>query len=201
MAHTLTGAQPPRAGNRDPLMAPHNCYRTAPEPGDDRLDPDPGRWLTIACPDDDSWRALATELGGDLDIADLAADPRFADADARKANEDELDDLIAGWAAGRDRGRLTERLQGVGVAAYPSMSPQELLADEHLDARGFFERFDHPEVGTRTHTGLAWRSATGPDRMPRRAPLIGEHTEEILGRLLGLTAAEVDELRRSGAIG
>ena len=200
MAQTLTGTAPDRMGNRDPLMAPHNCYRAASEPGDDELDPDPGRWLSIACPDDTSWRALAEIVGPDVGRPDLVEDPRFCSAADRKANEDQLDRLLSQWVADRDRWELTERLQAVGVAAHPSLSPLELLVDEHLEARGLFERFDHPEVGPRTHTGLAWRSETSPPGMPRRAPLLGEHTDQVLASLLGLSADEIDELRTSGVV-
>ena len=200
MAHALTGRSPERQGNRDPSMAPHNCYRAAPEPGDEELDPDPGRWLSIACADDRQWRALATELAADLGRPELADDPRFARAADRKANEEALDALVAGWVAERDRWALTERLQAVGVPAHPSLSPLELLADPHLEARGLFERFDHPEVGRRTHTGLGWRSASSPPGMPRRAPLLGEHTEEVLGGLLGRSPAEIDALRAAGIV-
>jgi benzylsuccinate CoA-transferase BbsF subunit len=200
MAQSLTGSAPERMGNRDPLMAPHNCYRCAPDPGDGALDPDPGRWLSIACPDDRSWRALASVVGPDIDRRDLADDPRFANERDRKANEDELDRLLGDWAATRDRWELTERLQAVGVAAHPSLSPLELLADDHLEARGLFERFDHPEVGRRTHTGLAWCSATSPAGMPRRAPLIGEHSDEVLTSLLGLSTEEIATLRATGVV-
>ncbi|MEL6981109.1 MAG: CoA transferase [Actinomycetota bacterium] len=210
MAHELAGEPPARMGNRDPLMAPHNCYRTAPEPGDDEFDPDPGRWLSIACATDHEWQALAAVISSDLGDAALAdaglgdaglvEDPRFATAADRKANEDALDNIVAGWAETRDRWELTERLQAVGVAAHPSLSPLELLADSHLEARGLFERFDHPEVGRRTHTGLAWRSVTSPHGMVRRAPLIGEHTDQILGDVLGRSAAEIADLRASGVV-
>lgn len=200
MAKTLAGQPPEPMGNRDPLMAPHNCYRTAPEPGDDELDPDPGRWLSIACASDDEWQALAAIIDTDTGGPSLVEDPRFASRADRKANEDALDALIAGWAASRDRWQLTERLQTVGVAAHPSLSPLELLADPHLEERGLFERFDHPEVGRRTHTGLAWRSATSPHGMARRAPLIGEHTDEVLGRLLGRSESQIADLRASGVV-
>ncbi len=200
MANELTGTQPDRMGNRDPLSAPHNCYRTAPEPGDDQLDPDPGRWLSIACTNDGDWRSLATIVSADLGLDGLVDDPRFATGPGRKANEDELDAILERWTADRDRWELTERLQAVGVAAHPSLSPLELLADPHLEARGLFERFDHPEVGRRTHTGLAWRSATSPHGMPRRAPLIGEHTDDVLGGLLGRTASEIAALRAAGVV-
>lgn len=200
MAQALAGRPPERMGNRDPLMAPHNCYRTAPEPGDDELDPDPGRWLSIACANDDEWQALARVAGPDIDRPDLGHDPRFTTERDRKANEDALDAVIAGWVATRDRWELTERLQAAGVAAHPSLSPLELLADDHLEDRGLFERFDHPEVGRRTHTGLAWRSATSPAGMPRRAPLIGEHTDEVLTSLLGLSTEDIATLRATGVV-
>ncbi len=200
MAHAIGAEVPSRLGNHDPLMAPHNCYRTAPEPGDDQLDPDPGRWLSIACPDDASWRALATIVGADRADPRLADDPRFATATDRKANEDALDELLAAWASSRDRWELTRRLQAAGVAAHPSLSPLELLADDHLEARGLFERFDHPEVGRQTHTGLAWRSTTSANGMPRRAPLIGEHTDQVLTSVLGLSTAEIADLRASGVV-
>jgi len=200
MANELTGVQPDRMGNRDPVSAPHNCYRTAAEPGDEDLDPDPGRWLSIACADDTDWQSLAAIISADLGLDGLVDDPRFATASDRKTNEDELDAIIERWTTDRDRWALTERLQAIGIAAHPSLSPQELLADPHLEARGLFERFDHPEVGRRTHTGLAWRSATSPHGMPRRAPLIGEHTDEVLGGLLGRTESEIAALRASGVV-
>ncbi len=200
MSSELTGAQPDRMGNRDPVSAPHNCYRTAAEPGDEELDPDPGRWLSIACTGDVEWRSLAAVVSADLGLDGLVDDPRFATEADRKANEDELDAILERWTADRDRWELTERLQAAGVAAHPSLSPLELLADPHLESRGLFERFDHPEVGRRTHTGLAWRSATSPHGMPRRAPLIGEHTDEVLGGLLGRSVSEIAALRASGVV-
>ncbi|MDG2114827.1 MAG: CoA transferase, partial [Actinomycetota bacterium] len=76
MQWALTGRQPERMGNHDPLMAPHSLYRCA---GDDR-------WAAIACATDEEWRALAAVIGGDL-----VDDQRFVTAVERKANEAELD--------------------------------------------------------------------------------------------------------------
>ncbi|MEL7156717.1 MAG: CoA transferase, partial [Actinomycetota bacterium] len=59
MAHELTEEPPRRMGNRDPLLAPHNCYRTADEGPSPADEPDPGRWIAIACGDDEQWRQLA----------------------------------------------------------------------------------------------------------------------------------------------
>ena len=185
MHQALQGRQPERMGNRDPLMAPHNVYRCT---GDDH-------WVTIACATDDEWRALATIIE-----PALAADPRFATAPARKIHEDALDAVVGEWCAGRDRWDVTRCLQSAGVAAFPSLSPADLDVDPQLAARGFIERLDHPAVGRRGHTGVPWLLDTGPNGVMGPAPLMGQHTEEILARVLGYDQARIDTLRRAGAL-
>ncbi|MEM7323672.1 MAG: CoA transferase [Actinomycetota bacterium] len=199
MAHAMTGSQPARSGNRDPLMAPHGCYRTGhlftEKSGATGAtdEPDPGLWVTIACTDDAQWRLLAAEM----DSA-LVTDARFSDLAARKANEDELDRLVGEWVSGQDRWDLTERLQALGIAAFPSLSTQDLLVDPHLIERGFFVELRHHEVGVRKHTGMPWISATASNEVTRPAPLIGQHTGQVLGELLGFTDPQLAELRKRG---
>ncbi len=165
MTHQMTGEVPDRMGNHDPLMAPHNCYRSA---GDDE-------WISIACPDDAAWKRLAEVID-----PQLAADPRFSSAADRKRNEAELDVLVGQWCGAQNNHEATAKLQAYGVAAFSSMSPQDLLVDSHLESRGFFERLEHPEVGRRTHAGVPWISTTGPNGVLSAAPVIGQHTSEIL---------------------
>jgi crotonobetainyl-CoA:carnitine CoA-transferase CaiB-like acyl-CoA transferase len=196
MPHALGQGPLGRIGNRDPLWAPHGCYRCA----DDRDPPrDAGAWVTIACTDEADWRALCEVAAADG--VDLADDARFADVAARKADEDALDAIIGGWTASRDRWQLTRRLQAAGVAAFPSLSPQDLAADPHLAARGFLEQLDHPEAGRRMHAGIPWRLAAGPNGVRAPAPLLGQHTDEVLGDVLGLGDEERDRLRADGIIG
>ncbi len=193
MAHAM-GAKPlERMGNRDPHLAPHGCYRCGPDPSDPDGDLEAGYWVTIACVTDEDWVSVAAEI----DPA-LTDDPRFATAADRKRNEDALDDLVTGWTAGLDRWTVTDRLQARGVAAFPSMSPQDLLADEHLWARGLFERLDHAEVGRRIHVGVPWRMQRSPNGVPAPAPLLGQHTDAVLGTLLGRTPDEIQQLRDRG---
>jgi benzylsuccinate CoA-transferase BbsF subunit len=186
MAHALGNGQPPRMGNRDPLLAPHGCYRCS---GDDT-------WLAIECPDDQTWRSLA-----DLIEPGLAGDPRFATASDRKANEDTLDEVMAGWCDGRDQWELTTLLQAAGVPAHPSQSPALLVVDEQLNHQGLFERLEHPAVGKRTHTGIPWRLTNSRNGVPRPAPTLGQHTEEVLTEVLGLDATGLAELKAAGGIG
>lgn len=166
MNHALGGPAVAPAGNRDPWHAPHGCYRCA---GDDE-------WVSIACISDQGWKALAAMID-----PTLPTDARFATAADRKMNEDQLDALVEAWTSTRQKWTVTEELQAVGVAAYPTLDCQEVEANEQLDAQGFFVRYDHPEVGVRTHTGVPWRMVNSPDTVAGRAPLLGEHTAEVLG--------------------
>ncbi|MDH3684096.1 MAG: CoA transferase [Acidimicrobiia bacterium] len=186
MAHALAHEQPPRMGNHDPAMAPHACYRCA---GDDT-------WLAIECPDDETWQTLAA-----LVDPTLADDPRFATAADRKRCEAELDALLATWCEGRDQWVLTHQLQQAGVPAHPSQSPALLEVDPQLEHMGLFERLDHPAVGRRGHTGIPWRLRYRPDRVPRPAPLLGQHTTEVLAEVLGLDDVAIADLQHKGGIG
>lgn len=184
MEWELTGEQPEPKGNRDPLMSPHNLYRCA---GDDN-------WVAICSADNREWSALADVVGID------PADARFATAPDRKANEAELDQLVADWTAGQDQWDVTATLQGVGVPAYPSLSPRSLEVNPHLAARGFFERLDHPVVGRMTHTGIPWLLTDGTNGVQAPAPTLGQHTSEVLSEVLGLSNAEIAALEAAGAL-
>jgi crotonobetainyl-CoA:carnitine CoA-transferase CaiB-like acyl-CoA transferase len=181
MEFVMNGRQPARRGNRDSSMSPHGCFRAAGE--DD--------WVTIACTTEREWQALCAAMGR----PDLAADPRFATASDRRANEDDLEREITAWTSGRDRWEITRLLQAVGVAAFPSLSSRDLESDPQLNERGFFTRLAHPEVGVRTHAGIPWRFADTPNGVRSPAPCIGEHTDEVLRDLLGLAPDEIARLR------
>jgi len=180
MSLALSGGQPERMANRDPLMCPHNIY---PASGADE-------WVTIACASEAEWRALC-----DVVEPALAADPRFASRASRKQNEDALDAELAGWTSSRTRWAVTRALQAVGVAAFPCMTPQDLVEDEHLQARGLFENLDHPQVGPRVHAGIPWRLSNGPNGVRAPAPLLGADTDSVLGKVLGYSPEKIQQLR------
>jgi crotonobetainyl-CoA:carnitine CoA-transferase CaiB-like acyl-CoA transferase len=70
----------------------------------------------------------------------------------------------------------------------------DVLADEHLAARGFWRRLDHPVMGSFTQAAAPFATAGGRTGPERAAPLLGEHTRELAHDLLGLDDAEIDEL-------
>ncbi|MGA2409993.1 MAG: CoA transferase [Candidatus Binataceae bacterium] len=176
--------EPERKGNRDILMAPHNCYKAA---GDDET------WVAIAAGNEEEWRAFCGAMGK----PELASDPHFATNTLRKQNEDALDAIITDWTKDRDRWEITRLLQGVGVAAFPSMSNKDLAEDPHLHERGFLVQLEHPEVGKRIHAGIPWRMSDTPCAIKGAAPLRGADTEDVLKTFLGYTRDRIEQSRKA----
>lgn len=206
VGYGLTGRQPAPQGNRHPLHAPHGVY-PARAPGELRHDNAPGAalaqpaarepWIAIACETDAQFAALCAAMGR----PELARDPRFADAAARHAHQDELDALIASWTAGQDKIELFHRLQAAGVPCGPVLNPAEVFFDPHLRARGFFEWVTHPEAGTWDMEGPIYRLSRTPAHIRINAPCFGEHNGWVLQHLLGLPEDEEHELAATGIIG
>jgi benzylsuccinate CoA-transferase BbsF subunit len=181
MEYAMSGTQPPRAGNRDPYMAPHGVFRCR---GEDR-------WVSIAVRNDEEWRRMCTVMGR----AGLATDPRFAVLAARKENEDALEQVVTEWTQERSADEVTQSLQQAGIAAYPSLDGRDMLANPHVAARGFFVELEHPEVGKRRHLGIPWKMSRTPCAIRRPAPCLGQDTDYVLGDVLGLSREEISSLR------
>lgn len=181
MEYTMNGVESPRVGNRDPWMAPHDCYRCA---GEDE-------WVSIVCGSDEEWQALCRTIGQ----PQLATDARFRTARDRKANENALDQILTEWTTSRDKWDVTRALQAAGVAAFPSMSSKDLAEDEHLNARRFFAKLPHAEIGERLHTGIPWLLTNAPNGVRSSAPLLGEHTDAIMRDVMGYTDGQIAKLK------
>ena len=184
MAKMMRGEQPPRDENRDPVLAPYGVFRCA---GEDN-------WISICVRDENEWRNLCAAMKQEA----LTTDSRFVTAAARKHNEDELDQIITAWTRNFDFLELEASLQRAGVAAAAVVSAQDVAADQHLEARGFFARLKHPEVGVYTHAGTPWHFSATPVSVRRPAPQLGEATEYVIKELLGYSTAEYQKLVSEG---
>lgn len=182
MDYAMNKTQPERDGNHDRWMAPHGCFKC-------RGDAD--KWVTIVCGSDAEWQALCRAIAQ----PELATDKRFANATARKANEDALEGILTAWTVQRDRWEVTEVLQTAGVAAFPSMSNKDLATDRHLAARGYLVQKEHPEFDKRIHAGIPWHMSGTPCEVRAAAPQRGQHTDEVLCELLGISETEMRRLR------
>ena len=165
----MNGAPPPRDGNRHPQMAPHGVFRSG---GSDR-------WVSIAVGTDAEWQALCSVMGA----AELAADPRFATVAERKRNEDALDERVTRWTTKLSAEEATERLQAAGVAAFSTMTNQDLAEDPHLNARGFFVSFTPPGGAPLRGPGAPYLFSRTPWELRRPAPRLGEHTGEVMAEI------------------
>jgi crotonobetainyl-CoA:carnitine CoA-transferase CaiB-like acyl-CoA transferase len=184
LALQVEGREPARGGSRSAWMSPHGVF---PAAGDDQ-------WVAVAVEDDERFARLAEAIGQ----VQLAGHPRFRSLQARKAHEDELDGILAGWTQTHSKHEAADILQAAGVAAWPVMLIDEIVADESL--RGFFVEAEHPEAGRRILPGPPWRASLSPMRTERPAPLLGQHTVEVLSSVLGMPPEEIARLEAAGVL-
>jgi benzylsuccinate CoA-transferase BbsF subunit len=166
-------------------MVPHNIYAVAGE--DD--------WIAVACRNDGDWHALATCLG-----TEWANDPDLATLAGRQAREQTIDIGLAAWCRARSRADAVAAIQSAGVPCEPVLRPSERIDDDPRTAAwGLWPVVEHPVIGKVRVEGLPihldndW-SITAP------APMLGQHNNVVLSDLLGLTEAEIEQLRADAVI-
>lgn len=107
---------------------------------------------------------------------------------------------VRAWAASRTREEILSRARVQGVPAGPVQDVAEVLHDPQLAARGFFRHLSHPHTGDLPVYGPIWRMNGTPAEVSRSAPLLGEANTYVLGELLGLTTAEMEQLVEDGVL-
>ena len=175
-----------RRGNRDDGMAPHGVFPCA---GADQ-------WVTIAVANDDEWQALRDVMGN----PEWAEADEYGDAFRRWQNQNTLEQRLAEWTSNHSAGAVTDRLQRVGISAFPSLSADQLLADPHLAARDAFPRLTHPDKGEQRAVAPPWRFSATPTDALRWTPELGENNREVFCGLLGLDEAELTALQDARVI-
>ncbi|MFN7276140.1 MAG: CoA transferase, partial [bacterium] len=182
---TANGRDPVRRGNRDRLKAPHGIYPCR----------DDDTWLAISIDGDQDWAAWCRATGN----MPLIEDARFSSASGRRNNCDALDAIVAEWVRSRSAIDAAQLLQACGIAAGPVRRSDQLIDDACLINMGTVVSTDHPTAGTRRQLGLPWRMDSAGFSY-RRAPLLGEHTHEVLTTLLGVDETEYAELQANGVL-
>lgn len=172
-------------GNRSPDMAPHGCYRCADEDDEER-------WLALAVENETQWRALAALVGGDG-----FADEALTSTAGRLAAADAIDAALADCLRPRRVADAESVLRGAGIPASRVVTGNDMAARD----TGFFPALSHPVAGTRHYTGVPVLRDGARRPVPRRPPLLGEHTEYVLHDLLGIEPDEVGRLTAEGVVG
>ena len=182
--YLATGVVPERIGHQHRLNAPYQIFETQD-----------GHYLAIGTPNDELFRRFMQVLGLESHITDA----RFATYVLRKQNEADLLDVVSPALRERSVDDLEAVLMEAGVPCSRVNNFQEVFANPHIRARNVIEDVTHPRMGTtRTVRNPVLFDHDGPS-IRRPAPLLGEHSAEIL-RELGYSAAEIEGFSRAGAV-
>ena len=141
------------------------------------------------------WRALCAVIGR----PDLKDDPRFSDPRQRAKNDKALRDEICAWTSVRDKFEAMRALAEGGVPASAVLDTRDLYENEHLIERGFIREIEHPRHGNVRLLG--WPARMSESSVPiQAAPLLGQHSKEVLAGDVGLGESELAALIREGVI-
>jgi len=177
-----TGKVPQPLGNRHRLNAPYQLFATKD-----------GRYLAIGTPNDQLFANLMTVLG----LHEHIGDPRFVSYSSRKANEDALLVLVEPAVCARDSKEIEAALMAAGVPSACVNNYKEVFDDPQIIARGVVKDIEHPRLGhMRAVRNPILLDHDGP-AIDRYAPMLGEHSEEIL-RQLGYSAETIGEFIAAG---
>src|SRR5437868_8667122 len=127
------------------------------------------------------WPAMAEAMGQ----AELAEDPRFNTTEMRWENRDALNATIEEWTRGRSKHEVMRILGAAGVPCGACQDTGEVLADPHLKAREIIVDVDFPTRGTYQTEGCRIKFSASPVQV-NRLPLLGEHSEALLGEICGV---------------
>ena len=163
-----TGASPEPLGSANRMSAPYQAFATA------------DGYLTVGANNDKLWRALCAAVG----MADLVSDPRFVTNNLRMDHRAELAALLESRFRERSTDDWVTDLMAAGVPAGPIRDYAFVLTeDPHVRARQMVMTYDHPVEGETRVLGSPLKLSGTPTRTPRPAPLLGEHTAEVLAEL------------------
>jgi crotonobetainyl-CoA:carnitine CoA-transferase CaiB-like acyl-CoA transferase len=177
-----TGVAPGAMGSAHPLNAPYQAFETR------------DGWVNVGAANQRNWLALVDAIGAPA----LGADPRFADNAARMAHLDALGAALAPLFRRRTTAEWLAALDAAGVPAGPVLSIAEMLDHPQTLARDMVPEVEHATLGRVRTLGLPLKLSATPGGVRRGAPLLGEHTREVLGEH-GYGDGEIDALVAAGA--
>jgi formyl-CoA transferase len=184
-----TGKPLERTGNRSPTGGWSDLVRCAGGGSDDYV------YITIPPDNPEMFEAMTEVMGR----ADLRTDDRFATPPARAKNGGALTAEIERWTGTREKRDVMKAFAGRGIVCGAVLDTAEVLADPHLRERETIFDLEHPTRGRFSVIGCPVRLSDSPVTA-RRAPLKGEHTEDVLRSLAGYSSEEIGQLKQKQVI-
>jgi CoA:oxalate CoA-transferase len=180
--YTAVGEIPRPIGNRHPAITPFEPFATS------------DGQLVVAAGNDALWIKFCEAIGR----SNLAADPRFKTNPLRTSNYDALRPLIADAMVRKSTDAWIAILEEAGVPNGPINSVDKVVTDPQVLAREMIVEVEHPVAGTTKLPGIPIKLDETPGEISSPAPLLGEHTAEILAGVLGCDAQEIKRLEELG---
>lgn len=179
----------PRMGNGVSGLPGTRTYRCKPGGPDDYV------YLAAMPRRTNLWLALIGAIGGE----ELAGDPRYSDIKWVTEHAAEIDEMIETWTMGRTKREVFHLLGRAGVPCGPTLNAEDIYSDPHLAAREMIVTLEHPKRGPFMMPGSPVKLSDSPTEL-RVAPLLGQHTDEVLKDVLGFGERELAELREQRLI-
>ncbi len=180
-----TGKLPPRTGNLGGnTIVPYGVY------------PAQDGYVAIHTGTEQHWKNILVAAGRQ----DALADPRFANMHERGKYKDEVNAIVTEWTQAHTKDEIAAAARTHRIPVAPVRNVDEVMLDEHMHARGTLEWVEHPELGRVVMPSTPLRLHDAAVAPFRPSPRLGEHTAEVLAEQLGLSAAEIAELKAAGVV-
>lgn len=181
--YTMTGEAPKRAGNADPAIAPFDTFGC--QDGE----------IIIGLGTDGQWETFCKAIGND----ELLNDERFSSNNNRVIHYEVLKPMMESWTSTKTMKEVEDLLVEAGLPVGSVMTVGEATEHPHIKAREMIVEVEHPIIGKMRIQGVPIKFSTNPGSVRTPAPLLGQHTEQVLADL-GYSAEDVEAMRNEGVI-
>jgi crotonobetainyl-CoA:carnitine CoA-transferase CaiB-like acyl-CoA transferase len=184
LEYTVEGRMPQPDGNHHPQFVPNDCFRCDGE----------NEWVAISVANDREWSTLCQTI----ERPAIATDPAFATPELRSLNRGALRQAIEAWTGTRSKHDAMTHLQEAGIRAAAVLTGKDMLENQHLWERNYYQKVENHRSGTQTLRLSPFQLSETPSRINRPAPVLGQDTAEVLKDVLGYSDDQVAELEASG---